>query len=78
MFEAEKLFYSSPSHKINYYISAERMEHVPALKQPEVSGQLIKLLQSYGFVCVVFVFWMELEATGRLTLLTGESTKAPG
>ncbi|XP_026232605.1 GTP-binding protein 8 [Anabas testudineus] len=36
MFEAEKLFYSSPSHKINYYISAERMEHVPALKQPEV------------------------------------------
>ncbi|XP_038575622.1 GTP-binding protein 8 [Micropterus salmoides] len=36
MVKAEKLFYSSPSHKIDYYISAERMEHVPALKQPEV------------------------------------------
>lgn len=39
MVKAEKLFYSSPSHKIDYYISAERMEHVPALKQPEVSGR---------------------------------------
>ncbi|XP_041663388.1 GTP-binding protein 8 [Cheilinus undulatus] len=36
MLKAEKLFYSSPSHKIDYYISAERMEHVPALKPPEV------------------------------------------
>lgn len=36
MIEAEKLFYSSPSHKIDYYISAERMEHAPDLKQPEV------------------------------------------
>lgn len=39
MVEAEKLFYSSPSHKIDYYVSAERMDHAPALKQPEVSGQ---------------------------------------
>lgn len=37
MIEAEKLFHSSPSHKIDYYISAERMEHAPDLKQPEVS-----------------------------------------
>ncbi|XP_040057747.2 GTP-binding protein 8 [Gasterosteus aculeatus] len=36
MVEAEKLFISSPSHKIDYYISAERMDHVPALKPPEV------------------------------------------
>lgn len=36
MIEAEKLFQSSPSHKIDYYISAERMEHAPDLKQPEV------------------------------------------
>ncbi|XP_070771151.1 GTP-binding protein 8 [Enoplosus armatus] len=36
MIKAEKLFCSSPSHKIDYHISAERMEHVPALKQPEV------------------------------------------
>lgn len=36
MIEAEKLFHSSPSHKIDYYISAERMEHAPDLKQPEV------------------------------------------
>ncbi|XP_028993474.1 GTP-binding protein 8 [Betta splendens] len=36
MLTAEKLFYSSPSHKIDYCISAERMDHVPALKQPEV------------------------------------------
>ncbi|XP_006810527.2 GTP-binding protein 8-like [Neolamprologus brichardi] len=39
MIEAEKLFHSSPSHKIDYYISAERMEHAPDLKQPEVRGQ---------------------------------------
>lgn len=38
MVKAEKLFYASPSHKIDYYISAERMDHVPALKAPEVSG----------------------------------------
>lgn len=36
MVEAEKLFHASPSHKIDYFISAERMEHVPALTQPEV------------------------------------------
>ncbi|XP_037344455.1 GTP-binding protein 8 [Pungitius pungitius] len=36
MVDAEKLFYPSPSHKIDYYISAERMDHVPALKPPEV------------------------------------------
>uniref|UniRef100_UPI0037E9A1F6 GTP-binding protein 8 n=1 Tax=Semicossyphus pulcher TaxID=241346 RepID=UPI0037E9A1F6 len=36
MLKAEKLFYSSPSHKIDYYISAERIDHAPALKQPEV------------------------------------------
>ncbi|XP_074514370.1 GTP-binding protein 8 [Sebastes fasciatus] len=36
MVKAEKLFYASPSHKIDYYISAERMDHVPALKAPEV------------------------------------------
>lgn len=36
MMEAEKLFCSSPSHRIDYYISAERMDHTPALKQPEV------------------------------------------
>ncbi|XP_061697097.1 GTP-binding protein 8 isoform X2 [Syngnathoides biaculeatus] len=34
--KAEGLFCSSPSHKIDYYISAERMDHTPALKQPEV------------------------------------------
>lgn len=37
MAKAEKLFYSSSSHKIDYYTSAERMDHVPALKAPEVS-----------------------------------------
>ncbi|KAI3356583.1 hypothetical protein L3Q82_017783 [Scortum barcoo] len=36
MMRAEKLFCSSPSHKIDYHVSAERMEHAPALKQPEV------------------------------------------
>ncbi|XP_027142843.1 GTP-binding protein 8 [Larimichthys crocea] len=36
MLEAEKLFCSTPAHKIDYYVSAERMDHVPALKQPEV------------------------------------------
>ncbi|XP_041856729.1 GTP-binding protein 8 isoform X2 [Melanotaenia boesemani] len=36
MIEAEKLFYSSPSHKIDYYMSAERMDHAPALMPPEV------------------------------------------
>ncbi|KAM8856795.1 GTP-binding protein 8 isoform 2-T3 [Spinachia spinachia] len=35
MVAAEKLFFPSPSHKIDYYISAERMDHVPALKPPE-------------------------------------------
>ncbi|XP_061774602.1 GTP-binding protein 8 isoform X2 [Nerophis ophidion] len=32
---AEKLFCSSPSHKIEYYMSAERMDHAPTLRQPE-------------------------------------------
>ncbi|XP_059199025.1 GTP-binding protein 8 [Centropristis striata] len=36
MIKAEKLFYSSPSHHIDYYLSAERMDHAPALKAPEV------------------------------------------
>ncbi|XP_049904330.1 GTP-binding protein 8 [Epinephelus moara] len=36
MVKAEKLFCSSQSHKIDYYVSAERMDHVPALKPPEV------------------------------------------
>ncbi|XP_019955193.1 GTP-binding protein 8 [Paralichthys olivaceus] len=36
MIKAEKLFCSSPSHAIDYYISAERMHHIPALHQPEV------------------------------------------
>lgn len=37
MVNTEKLFCSSSSHRIDYYVSAERMDHVPALKQPEVS-----------------------------------------
>lgn len=36
MIAAEKIFCSSPSHKIDYYTSAERMEHAPELKPPEV------------------------------------------
>ncbi|XP_035031129.1 GTP-binding protein 8 [Hippoglossus stenolepis] len=36
MVKAEKLFCSSPSHTIDYFISAERMDHIPALHQPEV------------------------------------------
>eukprot|EP00066_Takifugu_rubripes_P001192 XP_003962219.2 PREDICTED: GTP-binding protein 8 [Takifugu rubripes] len=36
MIKAEKLFCSSPSHRIDYYTSAERTDHIPALKQPEV------------------------------------------
>ncbi|KAM4608754.1 GTP-binding protein 8 isoform 1-T2 [Polymixia lowei] len=36
MVKAEKLFCSSPSHKIDYYTSAERMDHAPVLNQPEV------------------------------------------
>lgn len=34
--KAERLFVSSPSHKIDYFTSAERMDHAPTLKQPEV------------------------------------------
>ncbi|XP_051939043.1 GTP-binding protein 8 [Hippocampus zosterae] len=34
--KAERLFCPSPSHRIDYYTSAERMDHSPALKQPEV------------------------------------------
>ncbi|KAM9850977.1 GTP-binding protein 8 isoform 1-T2 [Aulostomus maculatus] len=34
--QAEKLFCSSPSHRISYHSSAERMEHIPVLKPPEV------------------------------------------
>ncbi|XP_062287983.1 GTP-binding protein 8 [Scomber scombrus] len=34
--KAEKLFCSSSTHKIDYHISAERMEQIPAMKQPEV------------------------------------------
>lgn len=40
MVEAEKLFCST-SHRIDYYVSAERMEHAPALKQPEVGTVVI-------------------------------------
>ncbi|XP_008327172.1 GTP-binding protein 8 [Cynoglossus semilaevis] len=36
MVKAEKIFCSSPSHRIEYYTSAERMEHAPTLQQPEV------------------------------------------
>ncbi|KAK5890825.1 hypothetical protein CesoFtcFv8_014308 [Champsocephalus esox] len=36
MGKAESLFLSSPSHKIHYRISAERLDHVPVLKPPEV------------------------------------------
>ncbi|XP_013882758.1 GTP-binding protein 8, partial [Austrofundulus limnaeus] len=36
LLEAEKLFCSSPSHKIDYFISAKRMDHAPLLKSPEV------------------------------------------
>lgn len=45
MLAAEKLYCSSPSHKIDYYTSAERMDHAPALKQPEVSVQTLTLLK---------------------------------
>ncbi|XP_053732629.1 GTP-binding protein 8-like [Synchiropus splendidus] len=34
--KAEKLFCSTPTHKIDYHTSAERMEHTPSLAQPEV------------------------------------------
>ncbi|XP_068428810.1 GTP-binding protein 8 [Clinocottus analis] len=36
MVKAEKLFCSTQSHRIEYYASAERMDHVPVLKPPEV------------------------------------------
>lgn len=36
MLRAEKLFSSSPSHRIDYFTSAERMNHAPEIKQPEV------------------------------------------
>ncbi|KAM3608364.1 uncharacterized protein V6R79_023891 [Siganus canaliculatus] len=36
MLQAEKLFCSAASHKIDYYTSAERMDHVPVMRQPEV------------------------------------------
>ncbi|XP_037832233.1 GTP-binding protein 8 [Kryptolebias marmoratus] len=36
MVTAEKLFCSSPSHRIDYYVSAERLDHAPVLKPPEV------------------------------------------
>lgn len=41
MTKAEKLFCSTTSHRIDYYVSAERMEHAPALTQPEVSSMII-------------------------------------
>ncbi|KAM6985753.1 GTP-binding protein 8 [Aplochiton taeniatus] len=34
--KAERLFVTSPFHKIDYYTSAERMDHAPTLNQPEV------------------------------------------
>ncbi|XP_035533160.1 GTP-binding protein 8 [Morone saxatilis] len=36
MIKAEKLFCSSPSHKIDFQTSAVRTDHITALKQPEV------------------------------------------
>lgn len=36
MVRAEKLFCSSPTHLIDYFTSAERMDHAPGIKQPEV------------------------------------------
>ncbi|XP_076023933.1 GTP-binding protein 8 [Genypterus blacodes] len=36
MVKAETLFCSSPSHHIDYLASAERLDHVPVLRQPEV------------------------------------------
>lgn len=36
MLKAEKLFCTTASHKIDYYTSAERMDHAPDMKQPEV------------------------------------------
>ncbi|TNN56318.1 GTP-binding protein 8 [Liparis tanakae] len=36
MVKAEKLFCSTQSHRIDYYASAERMDHAPLLKSPEV------------------------------------------
>lgn len=36
MLRAEKLFCSSQSHQIDYFTSAERMDHAPDIKQPEV------------------------------------------
>lgn len=52
MAKAEKLFYSSSSHKIDYYTSAERMDHVPALKAPEVS-QTLSILS----IQIILLFW---------------------
>ncbi|KAM9804833.1 GTP-binding protein 8 [Neosynchiropus ocellatus] len=34
--KAETLFCSTPTHKIDYHTSAERMDHAPSLAQPEV------------------------------------------
>lgn len=36
MLRAEKCFSSSPSHQIDYFTSAERIDHMPNIKQPEV------------------------------------------
>ncbi|XP_034042912.1 GTP-binding protein 8 [Thalassophryne amazonica] len=36
MVKAEKVFCVSPFHKIDYYTSAERMDHAPVLAPPEV------------------------------------------
>lgn len=36
MLRAEKIFCSSPSHRIDYFSSAERIDHAPDLKLPEV------------------------------------------
>lgn len=36
MLRAEKLFCSTPSHQIDYFTSAERIDHAPDIKQPEV------------------------------------------
>ncbi|KAF3842744.1 hypothetical protein F7725_001593 [Dissostichus mawsoni] len=36
MMKAETFFLSSPSHKIDYCISAERLDHVPVLNPPEL------------------------------------------
>lgn len=48
MAAAERLFRCSPSHRIEYVASAERMAHAPALKAPEVSAAALSLVCLWG------------------------------